>query len=163
MWKRAANETPRARGSVLEIDSQYRRTDYHFSKRPEQELRRQPRRVVRVEGATLTRVAPTISQMIMSPLGITKIEGFIGTYGELVRPPRVATSMGAARRRQGRKPASQPRPASRTRLVGGRRLDPGRHRRDPHRHAARIAEGAAALARLHQHHRGCMSTVRRVF
>src|SRR5262249_3421952 len=68
---------------------------------------------------------------------------------------RVATSMGAGRRRQGRKAASQPRPASRTRMVGGRRLDPGRHRRNPHRHAAWIAEGAAALARLYQHHREC--------
>ena len=28
-------------------------------------------------------------------------------------------------------------------------------RRDPHRHAAWIAEGAAALARLYQHHREC--------
>src|SRR5262249_7552303 len=36
-----------------------------------------------------------------------------------------------------------------------RRLDPGRHRRDPYRHAAWIAEGAAALARLYQHHREC--------
>src|SRR5262249_33769477 len=63
--------------------------------------------------------------------------------------------MGAGRRRQGRKAASQPRPASRKRLVGGRRLDPGRHRRNPHRHAAWIAEGAAALARLYQHHREC--------
>jgi hypothetical protein len=43
-------------------------------------------------------------------------------------------------------------PASRTRLDGGRRLDPGRH---PHRHAAWTAEGAAALARLYQHHREC--------
>src|SRR6266516_2762866 len=68
---------------------------------------------------------------------------------------RVATSLGAGRRRQGRKADSQPRPASRTRLVGGRRLDPGRHRRNPHRHAAWIAEGAAALARLYQHHREC--------
>src|SRR5262249_42539727 len=50
---------------------------------------------------------------------------------------------------------SQPRPASRKRLVGGRRLDPGRHRRNPHRHAAWIAEGSAALARLYQHHREC--------
>jgi polar amino acid transport system substrate-binding protein len=33
---------------------------------------------------TLTGVAPTISQMIMGRLGITEIEGFIGTYGELV-------------------------------------------------------------------------------
>src|SRR6266496_1437424 len=40
-------------------------------------------------------------------------------------------------------------------LVEGRRLDPGRHRRNPHRHAAWIAEGAAALARLYQHHREC--------
>src|SRR5438094_3866812 len=56
---------------------------------------------------------------------------------------------------EGRKADSQPRPASRTRLVGGRRLDPGRHRRNPHRHAAWIAEGAAALARLYQHHREC--------
>src|SRR6266568_3203867 len=63
--------------------------------------------------------------------------------------------MGAGRRRQGRKAASQPRPASRTRLVGRRRLDPGRHRRDPDGHAAWIAEGAAALARLYQHHREC--------
>src|SRR5262249_14256722 len=63
--------------------------------------------------------------------------------------------MGAGRRRQGRKAASQPRPASRTRMVGGRRLDPGRHRRNPHRHATWIAEGAAALARLYQHHREC--------
>jgi putative transposase len=68
---------------------------------------------------------------------------------------RFATSMGAGRRRQGRKAASQPRPASRKTLVGGRRLDPGRHRRNPHRHAAWIAEGAAALARLYQHHREC--------
>src|SRR5206468_2154367 len=59
------------------------------------------------------------------------------------------------RPRQGRKAASQPRPASRKTLVGGRRLDPGRHRRNPHRHAAWIAEGAAALARLYQHHREC--------
>src|SRR5271169_2251044 len=42
-----------------------------------------------------------------------------------------------------------------TRLVGGCRLDPGRHRRNPHHHAAWIAEGAAALARLYQHHREC--------
>jgi polar amino acid transport system substrate-binding protein len=33
---------------------------------------------------TLTGVAPTISQMIMRRLGITEMEGFIGTYGELV-------------------------------------------------------------------------------
>ena len=33
---------------------------------------------------TLTGVAPTISQLIMTRLGITEIEGFIGTYGELV-------------------------------------------------------------------------------
>jgi polar amino acid transport system substrate-binding protein len=33
---------------------------------------------------TLTGVAPTISQMIMGRLGITEMEGFIGTYGELV-------------------------------------------------------------------------------
>ena len=37
----------------------------------------------------------------------------------------------------------------------GRRLDPGRHRRNPHHHAPWIAEGAAALARLYQHHREC--------
>jgi hypothetical protein len=36
---------------------------------------------------------------------------------------------------------------SRTRLVRGLRLDPGRHRRDPHRHAAWIAEGANWLGR----------------
>src|ERR1019366_5790340 len=35
------------------------------------------------------------------------------------------------------------------------RLDPGRHRRDSHRHATWIAKGAAALARLYQHHREC--------
>jgi len=68
---------------------------------------------------------------------------------------RVLRQLGAGRRRQGRKAVSQPRPSSRTRLVGGRRLDPGRHRRNPHRHAAWIAEGAAALARLYQHHREC--------
>lgn len=33
---------------------------------------------------TLTGVAPTISQMVMARLGITEVEGFIGTYGELV-------------------------------------------------------------------------------
>jgi polar amino acid transport system substrate-binding protein len=33
---------------------------------------------------TVTGVAPTISQMIMTRLGITEVEGFIGTYGELV-------------------------------------------------------------------------------
>jgi polar amino acid transport system substrate-binding protein len=33
---------------------------------------------------TLTGVAPTISQMIMKRLGIAEMEGFIGTYGELV-------------------------------------------------------------------------------
>jgi len=33
---------------------------------------------------SLTGVAPTISQMIMKRLGITEMEGFIGTYGELV-------------------------------------------------------------------------------
>jgi polar amino acid transport system substrate-binding protein len=33
---------------------------------------------------TLTGVAPTITQLIMKPLGITQIEGFIGSYGELV-------------------------------------------------------------------------------
>jgi polar amino acid transport system substrate-binding protein len=33
---------------------------------------------------TLTGVAPTISQMIMRRLGITEMEGFIGSYGELV-------------------------------------------------------------------------------
>src|SRR3979490_647004 len=33
---------------------------------------------------TLTGVAPTITQMVMKPLGITEIEGFIGSYGELV-------------------------------------------------------------------------------
>ena len=46
-------------------------------------------------------------------------------------------------------------PSVSSELVGGRRLDPGRDRRDPHRHAAWIAEGAAALARLYQHHREC--------
>ena len=30
------------------------------------------------------RVAPTITQMVMKPLGITEVEGFIGSYGELV-------------------------------------------------------------------------------
>src|SRR6266536_6628638 len=79
--------------------------------------------------------------------------GAIAQIAARLGPPRVATSMGARRRRQGRKAASQPRPASRTRLVGRRRLDPGRHRRDPDGHAAWIAEGAAALARLYQHHR----------
>lgn len=33
---------------------------------------------------SLAGVAPTISQMIMRRLGITDIEGFVGTYGELV-------------------------------------------------------------------------------
>ena len=33
---------------------------------------------------TVTGVAPTISQMVMKRLGITEVEGFIGTYGELV-------------------------------------------------------------------------------
>jgi polar amino acid transport system substrate-binding protein len=33
---------------------------------------------------TLTGVAPTISRMIMTRLGITEIEGFVGGYGELV-------------------------------------------------------------------------------
>jgi polar amino acid transport system substrate-binding protein len=33
---------------------------------------------------TVTGVAPTISQMIMRRLGITEMEGFIGSYGELV-------------------------------------------------------------------------------
>ena len=81
--------------------------------------------------------------------------GAIAQVAACLSSLRVATSMGAGRRRQGRKAASQPRPASRTRLVGGRRLDPGRHRRNPHHHAPWIAEGAAALARLYQHHREC--------
>ena len=81
--------------------------------------------------------------------------GAIAQIAARFGPARVATSMGAGRRRQGRKADPQPRPASRTRLVRGLRLDPGRHRRDPHRHAAWIAEGAAALARLHQHYREC--------
>src|ERR1700730_5818982 len=68
---------------------------------------------------------------------------------------RVATSMGAGRRRQGRKADPQPRPTSRPRLVRGLRLDPGRHRRDSYRHSAWIAEGVAALTRLHQHYREC--------
>ena len=42
---------------------------------------------------------------------------------------------------------------SRTRLVRCLRLDPGRHRRNSNRHAASIAEGATALAGLHQHYR----------
>jgi polar amino acid transport system substrate-binding protein len=33
---------------------------------------------------SLAGVAPTISQMIMKRLGITQMEGFVGTYGELV-------------------------------------------------------------------------------
>ncbi len=33
---------------------------------------------------TLTGVAPTISQIIMKRLGITEMEGFVGSYGELV-------------------------------------------------------------------------------
>ncbi|MBV8535453.1 MAG: transporter substrate-binding domain-containing protein [Alphaproteobacteria bacterium] len=33
---------------------------------------------------TLTGVAPTISQMVLTRLGITEVEGLIGTYGELV-------------------------------------------------------------------------------
>jgi polar amino acid transport system substrate-binding protein len=33
---------------------------------------------------TLNGVAPAITQLIMKPLGITQIEGFIGGYGELV-------------------------------------------------------------------------------
>jgi polar amino acid transport system substrate-binding protein len=33
---------------------------------------------------TVAGVAPTISQMIMKRLGITEMEGFIGTYGDLV-------------------------------------------------------------------------------
>ena len=33
---------------------------------------------------SLTGVAPTISQIIMKRLGITEVEGFVGTYGELV-------------------------------------------------------------------------------
>ena len=35
------------------------------------------------------------------------------------------------------------------------RLDPGRHRRDPHRHTAWIAERTATLACLYQHDREC--------
>jgi putative transposase len=41
---------------------------------------------------------------------------------------RVLRPMGAGRRRQSRKADPQPRPASRTRLVRGLRLDPGRYR-----------------------------------
>ena len=37
----------------------------------------------------------------------------------------------------------------------GLRLDPGRHRRDPHRHTAWIAERTATLACLYQHDREC--------
>ena len=33
---------------------------------------------------TLTGVAPTVSRLVMMRLGITEMEGFIGTYGELV-------------------------------------------------------------------------------
>lgn len=33
---------------------------------------------------TLTGVAPTISQIVMRRLGITEMEGFVGSYGELV-------------------------------------------------------------------------------
>src|SRR5258708_4743147 len=33
---------------------------------------------------TLSGVAPTVSQMVLKRLGITEIEGYIGTYGELV-------------------------------------------------------------------------------
>ena len=62
--------------------------------------------------------------------------GAIAQITARLGPPRVATSLGVRRRRQGRKVASQPRPASRARLVGGRRFDPGRNRRDPHRHTA---------------------------
>ena len=71
---------------------------------------------------------------------------------------RVATSMGAGRPRQGRKAASQPRPASRKTLVRGRRLDPGRHRRNPHRHAAWLCRRSCGArsplptsSRMHEH------------
>src|SRR6202035_1756020 len=33
---------------------------------------------------TLTGVAPSISQIVMRRLGITEMEGFIGSYGDLV-------------------------------------------------------------------------------
>src|SRR5256885_14328931 len=70
--------------------------------------------------------------------------------------------MGAGRRRQGRKAASQPRPASPTRMVGGRRLDPGRHRRNPHRHAAWIAKELRRSLACTNIVENVMSTVRRV-
>ena len=54
---------------------------------------------------------------------------------------------------KGREADPQSRPAPRTGLVRGRRLAPGRHRRNPHRHAARIAKRTTALARLHQYRR----------
>src|SRR5438876_9782108 len=112
-------------------------------------LRRPPRSTL-FPYTTLFRGDPTLSdsQGAQHHGAIAQVAACLGSL-------RVATSMGTGRRRQGRKAASQPRPASRTRLVGGRRLDPGRYRRNPHRHAAWIAEGAAALARLYQHHREC--------
>ena len=86
---------------------------------------------------------------------VRNIYGAVAQIAARFGAARVATSMGAGRRRQGRKADPQPRPTSRTRLVRGLRLDPGRHRRDSYRHSAWIAEGVAALTRLHQHYREC--------
>src|SRR5271165_2995494 len=66
---------------------------------------------------------------------------------------RPSPGLGDGRRRQGRTAASRSRPAARKRLGGRFRLDPGRARRDAHRHAARPTGRTAALPGLHQHHR----------
>ena len=56
---------------------------------------------------------------------------------------------------KGRNAHSQSRPPSRTGLERRFRFDPGRDRRDAHRHEARPPSRTAPLARLHQHHREC--------
>jgi hypothetical protein len=68
---------------------------------------------------------------------------------------RVAASLGIGRCRQGREAASQSRATPRKRLGWGRRLDPGRHRGNPHRHPARITRPTTPIACLYQHDREC--------
>jgi transposase-like protein len=67
-------------------------------------------------------------------------------------PPCAAAGLGPRRRRARGDAALQPLPQPGARGAGRGRDDPEEARRDPHRRSAGLAEGAAPLARLHQHH-----------
>ena len=67
------------------------------------------------------------------------------------RAPGAAPSLGARRRRQGREADPQSRATAGARCAGRIGEHSGGPRRNPHRHAARPAEGTSSGARLHQH------------